>query len=614
MTVTLLDAQRGAWRTFTTHRDDRGSVPVFWADAPEPFAAGLVFRVGRAFETLARAGITHLVEHLAIPARTSLGYDCNGTVTGSYTTVWAEGEQEPVLAFLREVAERLASLPLDRLELERRIVLTEAEAWTPGFVGAAAALRFGAVGHGLIGYAELGAEWLDGDAVATWAGETFVAQAAAAYMTAEPSEPFELALPTGAAAGVPATTAVSDVVFPALYTAGPTGGVGVSFVSPRTPAASVARGVVETRVRERLRYELGLTYHVYVASEPLTRDARHCVLVCDCRTGDERDVLDAVLAVLGELADAGPSPEDLEHEHAEWERSFAHPAAVPSFLAESAVNHVLGADVTQPSHLRDERLEVTEASVATTVADFLADALVLAAVEPPLEGYATFPLTSSSTVSGRSHRLKGVVRRRRPELVVGDDGISWIDEAGDPSTVRFAECVALQQWVDGTRTAWGADGTHVTVFPDVWRRGQDVVRALDEGVPSEAHVPMEPELAARIDAVSSALEGKVKRGWMTREELDLLPYVLEPGEAVVTATRASKGWRIGVLAVTDRRLVFLYFSNVVVEVRRDEIVAAARVKALLCGDKLRVETRDGVHVFTDVPDERLDELVDVLGA
>ena len=613
MTVTPLHAPRDAWRAFTIHRDDRGTVPVFWADAPRPFAAGLVFRVGRAFETLAQAGITHLVEHLAIPARTPFGFECNGTVMGSYTTVWAEGEEEPVLAFLREVAERAAALPLDRLEQERGIVLTEADAWSPGFVGAAAALRFGADGHGLIGFPELGAQWLDGDHVAAWASEKFVAPAAAAYMTAEPSEPFELALQPGTAPEVPAPTAVVDVTFPALYTAGPFGGVGVSFVAPRTPEAAVARGVVEKRIRERLRFELGLTYHVQLEWEPLTRDARHGVLVCDCRAGDEREVLDAMLAVLDELADAGPSADELEHEQAEWERALAHPAVVPSFLAENAMNHVLGAGVQQPTELRDERLEVTCTAVAETVAGFLADALVLASIEPPLEGYATYPLTSSSVVSGRTYRLKGVVRRRRPALVVGDEGITWIDDADDASTVRFAECTALQQWVDGTRTVWSKDGTYVTVDPSVWRRGEDIVRALDEGVSIETHAAMEPELSARLDAVAAAIDGKLERGWSTREELDLLPYVLEQGETVVVVARASKGWRAGVVAVTDRRFVFLYLSDVVLELGRDEIVAASRVKAFLCEDKLRLETRETAHVFTDVrPAELLDELVAIV--
>jgi hypothetical protein len=41
-------------------------VPVFWTESGDEMLAGLVFRVGRADESLARGGITHLVEHLAL--------------------------------------------------------------------------------------------------------------------------------------------------------------------------------------------------------------------------------------------------------------------------------------------------------------------------------------------------------------------------------------------------------------------------------------------------------------------------------------------------------------------------------------------------------------------
>jgi len=36
-------------------------VPCFWADLPGPCHAGLLFRVGRADETLPTAGLTQLV-------------------------------------------------------------------------------------------------------------------------------------------------------------------------------------------------------------------------------------------------------------------------------------------------------------------------------------------------------------------------------------------------------------------------------------------------------------------------------------------------------------------------------------------------------------------------
>ena len=41
-------------------------VPVFSAPDPARLAGALMFRVGRADEPLARGGLTHMVEHLAL--------------------------------------------------------------------------------------------------------------------------------------------------------------------------------------------------------------------------------------------------------------------------------------------------------------------------------------------------------------------------------------------------------------------------------------------------------------------------------------------------------------------------------------------------------------------
>jgi hypothetical protein len=41
-------------------------VPVFWTKSGDEMRAGLMFRAGRADESLARGGITHMIEHLAL--------------------------------------------------------------------------------------------------------------------------------------------------------------------------------------------------------------------------------------------------------------------------------------------------------------------------------------------------------------------------------------------------------------------------------------------------------------------------------------------------------------------------------------------------------------------
>ena len=60
-------------------------VPTLFAPAAGPLRAGLTFRVGRADETLARSGITHLIEHLALFHLNMADYHFNGS-TGPVTT------------------------------------------------------------------------------------------------------------------------------------------------------------------------------------------------------------------------------------------------------------------------------------------------------------------------------------------------------------------------------------------------------------------------------------------------------------------------------------------------------------------------------------------------
>jgi hypothetical protein len=117
-------------------REEIGGIPIFWAESELPFLAALVFRVGRADERLARAGITHLVEHLALPAQRLAGVEFNGQVGATTTLFWATGERDAVLRWLEATSSALAKLPLGRLEAERSILLTEAESWSPGHPGA----------------------------------------------------------------------------------------------------------------------------------------------------------------------------------------------------------------------------------------------------------------------------------------------------------------------------------------------------------------------------------------------------------------------------------------------------------------------------------------------
>src|SRR5262245_53746410 len=102
-----------------------GEVPVFLAEAPAPYQAGLIFRVGTVDEPLPRRGITHLCEHLALSSFDPPDHMFNGFVTFNCTHFVMQGSADDAVRYVERVCEALRSLSLDRLEKERRILLAE---------------------------------------------------------------------------------------------------------------------------------------------------------------------------------------------------------------------------------------------------------------------------------------------------------------------------------------------------------------------------------------------------------------------------------------------------------------------------------------------------------
>ena len=94
-------------------------VTTIWTDAPPPLRAGLLFRTGIADETLAQAGYTHLIEHLALSTQgeNSQDHHQNGFVTGAATGFFKMGQPDDVAGFFAEICNTLTSLPDGRLDV-----------------------------------------------------------------------------------------------------------------------------------------------------------------------------------------------------------------------------------------------------------------------------------------------------------------------------------------------------------------------------------------------------------------------------------------------------------------------------------------------------------------
>lgn len=109
-----------------------------------PVTAGLLFRVGRADETLATSGITHLVEHLALHRHGLSDLHYNGATAAAYTHFAVTGTADDVVEYLNGVCAALRDLPVDRLETEKEILRTEAAGRGCGAADGMGVWRYGA--------------------------------------------------------------------------------------------------------------------------------------------------------------------------------------------------------------------------------------------------------------------------------------------------------------------------------------------------------------------------------------------------------------------------------------------------------------------------------------
>lgn len=596
-------------------RDELEGVPVYWAEAPPPFVVGVIFRVGRSDEELASAGVSHLIEHLAIPPRHSPNVDVNGTVTGNETMFWAAGGRDDALAAFDGILEGLAELPLQRLEAERQILLTEAASAGSDPIQGDAALRFGARGHGLIAYGEFGLHRLQAPDVERWWRRYFTAGNAAFWMTGRPPRGFQIPLLAGERRPAREPEPIPDVRFPTHNVEGPSGGVSAGLLVERSFAANAMVDVADRRLRHRLRFERGLSYGVQAVYGRMSPTQAHCVFWADCLDSRAAAVRDDLLSTVRGLAADGPTLEELREETESLRKAVSDPANAGTFTYGFASDELAGTRKLTTEALVEGRAAVRPEDVAGVLSGAL-ETLLLTTPESAgalAEGFERYPLTSPKRVSGRTHRVSGLHLRgelRKARLVVADDGISLISPRDEAITILFSECCAVLRWVDGRRVLWSEDGFSLEVEPDFWRGGSEVVRRIDAGVADDFVVPMERELEERSAAVDSAAGDSLRGRFLSRGELAALPHHLREGETLACVAQGSQGLTAGLVAVTDQRLLFLYFDEIKVEIPLREISAVeSGPKRFWSDNELVLTVGDGQERFTDIsPPERLDEL------
>lgn len=486
-------------------RTEIDGVPVFWSEGSpgdDGYRAALVFRVGRADETLPRAGLTHLVEHLALYAVGDADYHHNGAVDDTTTVFITHGESAQVAAFLTSVCSSLAALPMERLEAEKNILRTEAGGRDVGPAGPLLLWRYGAATYGLPAYDEHGLSAFTPDDVREWTARRFTrSNAALALVGGPPPEGLTLPLPEGERRPLPEPTSALPRT-PAYFNAD-VNGVALTGIVPSTPAAGIYGDILGRRLHRVLRRENALSYTTRVEFSG--------------RPGGTAEML----AFADGLADA--RPELAERFRGEIERLAAEPVDAAELAEVVAARRTsIGSDEDRASHpmrsclaellgtpirSADEALaaldEVGPEDVREVGRTMLDTALLMLprGEHPQGARFARAPVSAAVAVDGRVHTRPDEARLA---LIVGRDGVTELT-GPDMATVRFDECAAVLAWPDGARYLVGLDGMTAGIDPNLWHAGAVAVADIDRYAPPGLVVRMPERPADRVPPRNGAV-------------------------------------------------------------------------------------------------------------
>ncbi|MEV5530337.1 M16 family metallopeptidase [Streptomyces prunicolor] len=448
--------------------------------------AGLFFRVGRADETLATAGLTHLVEHLALHRLQLADLHYNGATANTYTLFHATGDEDEVVAHLNSVCAALRDLPLARLDTEREILRTEAASGKNGANSQLPLWRYGAQGYGLSSYNELGTWSVTPDQVGDWARTRFTRENAVLWITSESvPDGLDLTLPTGTR--FPAPAATSALPTTPAYICGEDGQVVLTSVVRRSTAAAVFADVLGRALFQDLRQEGGYSYAAEADYTPRDADFATLTAYADALPQKQDAVVGGFVDTLARLRNGTIAQSELDSVRGKLLKMYDVPDFAAVALPGYALNLLLGHRVLSPAEHRAELAAVTVADLREVAREAWASTLLQVPGHRGVDwaGPTVAPQYSATTVTGSGHRS---LENEDVTLVIGEEGVSVTTPRG-AVTVPYGTCVAMTTRPDGARGLTGPDGFSITVEPTLYRDvTPDRIAQIDAAVPEAAVV------------------------------------------------------------------------------------------------------------------------------
>jgi zinc protease len=491
-------------------------------------AAALVFRVGRFDEALPGAGITHLVEHLALGRLPKAPYQFNGAVSGRFTAFVMESPDPADTAdFVATVCRGLAADSSASLDREKRILRTEAASrGGAGALGMCLNERYGATGPGLLAYEEYGLRRLGWAEIDAWRRRWFVAGNAVLWIHGTIPDGLRIELPSGPA---PATIPLrpTAIRLPGFVRAGG-GGIGMSLAGRQSVAASVTLDILQERMTQVLRHEYGLSYGVTAAGEHLDGDMTHTWLVADALPEQIPMVAHTMLATFETLAEDGGTDAEVADYGRRLRAAYESPDGPAMVLHRQAQSILNARPVREAGRTLQAVGELDKKAVSEIAREFLGQAIVATPqLIPAVQGrMPRLPLWSAEMVTGAEFRSQ----HSGDTLTVGRQGVMLTAQGGRHVTVRAGATAALLRWSDRKRALIGTDGFVVQLDPAEWPDCDAVLRSIDASV--------ERSLVVDIDSPGPGRPGQDKRTAEAAQPAQPSAPAAAPGKGA-----RSIGWR-----------------------------------------------------------------------
>ncbi|MFJ5697269.1 insulinase family protein [Arthrobacter sp. NPDC093139] len=469
----------------TLQRTDVDGVPVFWVEGPAPLTAHLVFRAGVRDETFMSAGLTHLVEHLAMSSIPDLRQSHNAGVELAFTSFMASGKAESVASFLSAVCSSLTAPDFGRLEVEKKVLTAEGSSTVPPATAEHLRHRFGLASLGLADVPPPALNALEPEDILRHVGKYFTAGNAALALSGPPPEGLRLALPAGPARR-PVNAAPLPVPLPLWFQqSGPR--LGLSLEVPadteaRREAVRALSRIACRRALSTLRQEHGWIYDID-CMHFFDDDGRGVLCFeSDPTNQHAEDVRLGLLEILRDLRRHGPTAGELATEVEEVQEYLEDPSSAMDVAVAAAESYLLGRAAVGPEDKVALAHGVTPESCRAAL-ELLEETAIFGMPEgtrPEDDSIRSDTERAVDWLGGKEFRrgVRGVLAGvpGGTKLFVGEKGVTIC--ADYTASITWDDLVGVAVLPDGLISLIGADSQQIDLRAEWFSNGRQAMDTI----------------------------------------------------------------------------------------------------------------------------------------